>query len=39
MQRDIDTDDSDKPRMVICYVKRSMSKSVAELPQVTKIHC
>jgi len=34
MQRDGDTADSGKPRIVLCYVKRSMSKSVAQLPQV-----
>jgi len=39
MQRDSDTADSGKPRMVIHCVKRSMSKSVAVLPQVRKIHC
>ena len=39
MQRDSDTADSGKPRKVIYCVKRSMSKSVAMLPQVWKIHC
>ena len=31
--------DSGKPRIVLYCVKRSMSKSVAVLPQVLKIHC
>jgi len=30
--------DSSKPRIVIYCVERSMSKSVAVLPQVLKIH-
>jgi len=34
MQRDSDTADSAKPRIVIHCVKRSMSKAVAVLPQV-----
>jgi len=39
MQRDVDTADNGKPRIVSYCVKRSMSKSVAVLPQVRKIHC
>jgi len=39
MQRDSDTADSGKPRVVVYCVKISMSKSVAVLPQVWKIHC
>jgi len=34
MQRNNDTADSGKPRLVLYCVKRSMSKSVAVLPQV-----
>jgi len=34
MQRDSDTADSGKLRIVVYCVKRSMSKSVAVLPQV-----
>jgi len=39
MQRDSDTADSGKPRIVIYCVERSKSKSVAMLPQIWKIHC
>jgi len=39
MQRDSDTADSAKPRIVIYCMKRSISKYVAVLPQVGKIHC
>jgi len=39
MQRDSDTADSGKPRIVLYCVKMGMSKSVAVLPQVRKIHC
>jgi len=39
MQQDSDTADSGKPRIVLYYVKRSISKSVAVLPQVLKIRC
>jgi len=42
MQRDRDTGASGnfgKPRVVIYCAKRNMSKSVAVLPQVWKIHC
>ena len=39
MQQASDTGDSGKPRIVIHCVKISMSKSVAVLPQVRKIHC
>jgi len=34
MQRDSDIADSNKPRIVLYCVKKSMSKSVAVLPQV-----
>jgi len=34
-----DTADKGKPRIVSYCVKRSMSKSIAVLPQVWKIHC
>jgi len=34
MQRDSDTADSGKPRIVLYRVKRSMNKSVAVFPQV-----
>ena len=36
MQRNSDTTDSGEPRIVSCCVKRSMSKSVAVLPQIVK---
>jgi len=39
MQRDGDTADNGKPRIVSYCVKRSMSKYVAVLPQIWKIHC
>jgi len=38
-QRDSDTAESGKPRIVLFCVKRSMSKSAAVPPQVRKIHC
>jgi len=38
MQRDSDTADSGTPRIALWCVKRSMSKSVAVLPHVWKIH-
>jgi len=36
MQRNSDTTDSGEPRIVSYCVKRSMSKSVAVLPQIVK---
>jgi len=39
MQRGSDTADSGKPRLVLYCVKRSMSKPVAVLRQVLKVHC
>jgi len=39
MKRDSDTADSDKPRIVLYCVKRSMSKSAAVVPQGWKVHC
>jgi len=39
MQRDSNTADSGKPRIVLYCVKRSMSKSVAVFTQVCKSHC
>jgi len=38
MQRDSNTAGSGKLRIVLCCVKRSMSRPVAVLPQVLKIH-
>ena len=39
MQRDSDTADSGKPRLVLYCVKTSISQSAAVLQQVWKIYC